>query len=166
MSQRNKVPPDGQRTAVRIIRDFEFSRDSVFIMFTDPRKAARWWGPEGNVTLVFEIDPTPGGALRIDDRNPNGTVYRTSGTVVRIVVPELLVLRTATTSGDGTAPWEALQTVTFEELSPKRTRVTVLVSVLSTGSWPGEVDSLENGFKGGWGETLDRLHRALSAKTS
>jgi uncharacterized protein YndB with AHSA1/START domain len=161
MTHQNNGSLGGRRTAARISRDFDFPRDSVFSMFTDSKKAARWWGPEGNVTLAFEISPTPGGALRIDDRNPNGRIYRTTGTVAKITVPELLVLRTSTTGGDGMAPWEALQSVTFEELGPKRTRVTVLVSVLTTGSWPGDIGSLENGFKGGWGETLDRLQKAL-----
>ena len=161
MTQRDSGSSVGERTAVEITRDFDYPRDSVFDMFTDSKKAARWWGPEGNVTLAFELIPKPGGALRIDDRNPNGTIYRTTGTVEKIIVPELLVLRTSTTSGSGNAPWEALQTVTFEELSPMRTRVTVLVRVHATGSWPGDIGSLENGFKGGWGETLDRLQRAL-----
>jgi uncharacterized protein YndB with AHSA1/START domain len=80
---------------------------------------------------------------------------------VEIVVPELLVVKTATTPATGTAPWEALQTVTFEELSPKRTRVTVRVKVLATGSFPGNVESLEGGFQGGWGEVLEKLRRAL-----
>jgi len=51
--------------------------------------------------------------------------------------------------------------VTLEELSPRRTRVTVLVKVLTNGSFPGGVESLEEGFQGGWGQTLDMLQRAL-----
>ena len=150
-----------ERNAAKISRDFDFPRGTVFNMFTDSKKAAKWWGPEGNVTLVFELDPRPGGAIKIIDRNPNGITYRTSGTITEIVPPRLLVLRTATISGEETAPWEALQTVTFEELGPKRTRVTATVNVLATGCWKGDADSLKEGFKGGWGETFDRLQREL-----
>lgn len=162
MNQKSaKESTDGDRSAVELSRDFDFPRESVFNMLTDPRKGAVSWSPEGADNVVFELDPRPGGAIRIHDRDSEGTVHKTSGTVVEIVVPELLVVKTATAPGHGTAPWEALQTVTFEELSPKRTRVTVRVKVLATGSFPGGVDSLEQGFQGGWGEVLEKLRRAL-----
>lgn len=99
--------------------------------------------------------------MRIHDRDGDGIVHKTSGTVVDFVAPELLVVKTATAPPDGKAPWEALQTVTFEELSPKRTRVTVSVKVLATGSFPGDVEALEEGFQGGWGEVLDKVRREL-----
>jgi uncharacterized protein YndB with AHSA1/START domain len=151
----------GERSGVKISRDFDFPRATVFNMFTDSRKAAKWWGPKESVSLVFEVDPRPGGAMRIDDRHPDGTVFQTTGTILELVVPELFVYRSSTKRGDEPARFEALQTVTFEELSPKRTRVTALVKVLSLGSWPGDVDSLEEGFEGGWAESFQRLHEVL-----
>jgi uncharacterized protein YndB with AHSA1/START domain len=151
---------DGGRAAVKISRDFDFPRESVFHMFTDSKKAARFWGPEGAVKLVFELDPRPGGAIRIHDQYEGRTAI-TSGTITEIVAPELLAFRTVTAPEGDTAPWEALQTVIFEELSPKRTRVTVLVKVLVTGSFPGGAEALEEGFQGGWGQTLDMLQREL-----
>ena len=155
-----KESTDGERSAVKITREFDFPRETVFNMLTDAKKAAKVWGPEGAVKLVFELDPRPGGALRIHDHY-KGKTAKTSGIITEFVVPELLAFRSVTTPSGGTAPWEALQTVTFEELSPKRTRVTVLVRVLATGSFPGGVESLEEGFQGGWGETLDMLQGEL-----
>lgn len=151
----------GERNAMKMSRDYDFPRKSVFDMFTDPKKAATWFGsPEGAVKLVFEWDPRPGGTIRIHDRY-EGRVAKTTGTILELVVPELFVFKSATSLGDGTAPFEALQTVSLEELSPKRTRVTVLVKVLSLGSFPGGVESLEEGFRGGWGQTLEMLEREL-----
>src|SRR5262245_28304644 len=98
-------------------------------MFTDAEKAAKWWGPEGRVSLAFELDPRPGGAMRIADRDPDGTIFRTTGAILDLIVPERLVYKSSTTIGDGTAPFEALQTVIFEELGPGRTRVTAIVEV-------------------------------------
>jgi uncharacterized protein YndB with AHSA1/START domain len=158
--QGRKRSADGEPGGMTMSREFDFPRESVFNMFIDAKKAAKFWGPEGAVKLVFELDPRPGGAIRIHDRY-QGKTAKTSGTITEIVVPERLAFRSATTPEEGTAPWEALQTVTFEELGPKRTRVTVLVKVLSAGSFPGGVQSLEEGFQGGWGETLDMLQREL-----
>lgn len=161
MNQKEKTESmGGERGAVKISRDYDFPRESVFDMFIDEKKAAKFWGPEGAEKLLFKFDPRPGGAIQIHDRY-EGSTAKTSGTVTEIVVPERLAFRTATTPEAGTAPWEALQTVMFEALSPKRTRVTVLVKVLSKGSFPGGVESLEEGFQGGWGETLTMLQREL-----
>jgi uncharacterized protein YndB with AHSA1/START domain len=152
---------DGERIAVKISREYDFPRESVFKMLTDPKKAVKVWGPEGSVKHVFELDPRPGGAITIHDGDSERIYAKTSGTILEIVPPELLVFKSATTPAEGTAPWEALQTVTLEELGPKRTRVTVQVKVLAAGSFPGGVESLEEGFVGGWGQTFDMLQRAL-----
>lgn len=151
---------DAERSAVKIHRDYDFPRESVFNMLTGSKTASRFFSPEGAEKLVLEWDPRPGGAIRIHDRH-EGITYKTSGTIMEIVAPERLVYRSTTTPGEGTAPFEALQTVTFEELGPTRTRVTVRVKVLAAGSFPGGVESLEEGFMGGWGQTLDMLQREL-----
>jgi uncharacterized protein YndB with AHSA1/START domain len=155
-----KATPDRERPTVQISREFDAPRASVFQMFTDAKKAAKFWGPEGAVNEAFEIEPRAGGAIRIVDRMDN-LVGTTSGTVEQIVAPELLVFRSATSTGPGKAPWEVLQSMAFEEIGPKRTRVTVRVKVLKTGSWDGDSTSLGAGYQGGWGETFDRLQREL-----
>lgn len=152
----------GDRDTARIVRDFDFPRGSVFKMFTDPKKAAKWFGsPEGAVVVLFELDARPGGTIRIHDREPSGPIHKTSGTVLEIVEPERIAFRSTTTLEEGMVPFEALQTVTLEELAPHRTRVIVVVKVLSAGSVPGGVDSLVEGFTGGWGQTFDKLEREL-----
>ena len=152
---------DSERPAAKITREFDFPRARVFNMLTDPRKGAVSWSPDGAVNLVFELDLRPGGAIRIHDRGIDGKVAKTTGTVVDIQVPELLVVQTTTTPPAGGAPWEALQTLAFQELGPQRTRVTVLVKVLGIGSFPGGGESLAEGFEGGWGQVLMRLEGAL-----
>jgi uncharacterized protein YndB with AHSA1/START domain len=159
--ERGKEPADGETVAVKISREYDYPREAVFAHLTDPKKAAKVWGPEGSVKYVFELDRRPGGALTIHDGDANGILARTSGTILEIVPPELLVFRSATTPAEGSAPWEALQTVTLEALGPKRTRVTVLVKVLAAGAFPGGVDALQKGYRGGWGQTFDLLGRAL-----
>ena len=148
--------------AVTVTRDYDYPRESVFHMLTDRKTASRFFTPEGAEKLVFEWDPRPGGAIRIHDRHPDdGVVYKTSGTIVEIVPPEILSMRTSTTPAGGSAPFEALQTVRFQPLGPRRTRVIVQVKVLSAGSHAGTIESLEEGFLGGWGQTLEMLQREL-----
>jgi uncharacterized protein YndB with AHSA1/START domain len=159
--EREKNSTDGDRAAAKVTKEFDFPRETVFNRLTDPKKGAVSWSPEGAINLVFELDLRPGGAIRIHDRDSEGNVAKTTGSVVEIKVPELLVVQTATTTPTGAAPWEALQTLRFEELGPRRTRVTVLVKVLRTGSFPGGAESLSEGFRGGWGEVLEKLQRAL-----
>jgi len=155
------------RSAVTVTRVYDFPRESVFRMLTDRTTAARFFTPEGAEKLLFEWDPRPGGAIRIHDRHPDdGVVFKTSGTIVDFVPPEILSFRSRTTPGDGNAPFEALQTVRFEQLGPRRTRVIVLVKVLSPGSFSGGVESLEAGFLGGWGQTLDMLQRELGGSSA
>lgn len=152
-----------ERDAVAVTREYDYPRERVFHMLTDRETASRFYTPEGAEKLVFEWDPRPGGAIRIHDRHPeDGVVYQTTGTIVEFVAPELLTFRSRTSPANESLAFEALQTVRFEALGPKRTRVTVLVKVLAAGSVPGGAEALEGGFKGGWGQTLDMLQRELA----
>jgi uncharacterized protein YndB with AHSA1/START domain len=158
---------NGERHAVTVSRDYDFPRETVFRMLTDRTTASKFFTPEGAEKLLFEWDPRPGGAIRIHDRHPDdGVVFKTSGTIVDFVPPKLLSFRSRTTPGDGSAPFEALQTVRFEPLGPRRTRVIVQVKVLSGGSFSGGVGALEAGFLGGWGQTLDMVQRELDSSAA
>lgn len=155
-------PTASKRGDVEISRDFDFPREAVFDMCASPEKAAKWFlAPEGGTTVLFELDARPGGTVRIDGHHGDGKLFRTTGTFLEFVVPERIVVRTATTPPWSTVPFEALQTLVFEALGPARTRVTVRVKVLTAGSFPGGAEELAEGFLGGWGGTLNLLRKAL-----
>ena len=156
-----KAPISAPRPTVEISRDFDFPRETVFHMFTDAKKCAQFWGPRGAVKHLFELDPRPGGLLRIHDGDAERVIGKTTGTITEIVPPELLAFRSATAVSDGAAPWEVLQTLRFQALGARRTRLTIQVQILATGSWEGDEASLGEGYKGGWGETLDMLRNHL-----
>jgi uncharacterized protein YndB with AHSA1/START domain len=147
---------------VEITRVFNYPRDAVFRMWTDQRRVAKWWGPEGCTVVVCEVDPREGGTMKIDTQNPDGSVYPMTGTFTKVAAPELLVFRSAGPGPGGQfgdSPWTCLNRVTFEELSPSKTRVTVAVKVVMAA--PKVIDALEQGFKGGWAESFQRLQEAL-----
>jgi len=158
---------DVERNAVTVTRDYDFPRETVFRMLTDRTTASKFFTPEGAEKLLFEWDPRPGGTIRIHDRHPDdGVVFKTSGTIVDFDPPKVLSFRSRTTPGDGSVPFEALQTMRFEQLGPRRTRVVVQVKVLSVGSFSGGVGTLEAGFVGGWGQTLDMVQRELDSSAA
>jgi len=147
----------GERQAVEIVRIFDAPRAVVFSMWTDPEKLAKWWGPEGNQVVLCEIDPRPGGAMKVTDQGPDGTKYPLTGTYEKVVAPELIIFKTVSPGFVGWSPFESLNTVTFEELSPTRTRVKVVVKVLKSV----EAERLEWAFKEGWAQSFNKLQRAL-----
>lgn len=152
-----------EQGAVKVTRVFDFPRESVFRMWTDSKKLAEWWGPEGVVNVHSEVDPRPGGMMRVDQRSPNGDVYSFKATFEKVIPLELLVYRAAspgtTDEYGGFSPWEALHTVTFEVLGPRRTRVTAVTEVVAGPL--NERESLMDAFKEGWGQSLNKLRKAL-----
>ncbi len=150
---------DSEPGTVKIARVFNFPRDSVFRMWTDPKKLAEWWGPAGCVTLLSEVDPRPGGMMRVDQRNADGSFYSSNCTFEKVISPELLVFRSASPGTADFSPWEALYTITFEELGPRETRVTAITKVVAGPR--EERKSLMKAYTEGWGQSLDKLQRAL-----
>lgn len=152
-----------EQGAVKVTRVFDFSRETVFRMWTDPKKLSEWWGPEGVVNVLSEVDPRPGGKMRVDQRSPKGDISSFNATFEEVIPPELLVYRSAslgtTDEYGGFSPWEALYTVTFEELGPKRTLLTAITKVVA--GLLEERESLIEAYKEGWGQSLDKLQRAL-----
>jgi len=148
---------------VKVVRVFDFPRESVFEMWTDPKKLAEWHGPEGCVNILCEVDPRPGGVMRVNQRSPKGDISSFNATFEEVIPPELLVYKNASpgTSDEygGFSPWEARYTVTFEELGPRRTRVTAITVVLAGSQ--AERKSLLEAYREGWGQSLDKLQRAL-----
>jgi len=148
-----------EQDTVKVTRVFDFPRESVFSMWTDPRKLAKWWGPEGCVNVLCQVDPRAGGAMRIDERFPDGHTYLFTATFEKFIPPELLVYRSASPGTADFSPWEAVHTVIFEELGPRRTRVTAITATVAGPQ--EERESLKDAYRAGWGESLDKLQRAL-----
>jgi uncharacterized protein YndB with AHSA1/START domain len=148
-----------EQGAVKVTRVFDFPRESVFRMWMDPRKLAEWWGPEGCVVVLSEVDPRPGGAIRVDQRFPDGDMRRMTAIFEKVIPPELLVFRNASPGEAGFSSWESRHTVTFEELGPRRTRVTAITAIVAGPQ--EERESLKEAHRVGWGESFDKLQRAL-----
>ncbi len=112
-----------------ITRVFNAPRSRVFKAWTHPKHVAQWWGPKGFTNPVCELDVRPGGAIRIDMRGPDGTVYPMSGVYQKIVEPEQLVFTSAAMDEKGNPLFEVLNTVAFAERGDK-TKLTLQARVV------------------------------------
>ncbi|HET7079382.1 MAG TPA: SRPBCC domain-containing protein [Chloroflexia bacterium] len=137
-----------------LTRLIDAPRELVFQAWTDPRHLAQWWGPQHFTNSLCEVDPRPGGAIRIDMRGPDGVIYPMKGVFREVVAPERLVFTsTAVEDAAGNPQLEGLATVTFAEHEGK-TLLTVHNLILKAG--PGAADALA-GMDEGWNQSLDRL---------
>jgi uncharacterized protein YndB with AHSA1/START domain len=143
-----------------ITRVFDAPRDLVFKAWTDPAHLARWWGPERFTNPRCELDLRPGGAIRIDMRSPDGTVYPMAGTFEEIVAPERLVFRSAALNEKGEALFEVLTTVTFAQEADK-TKLTMRAHVTKTTA---EAEQHLLGMEAGWTQSLQRLENYVAGK--
>jgi uncharacterized protein YndB with AHSA1/START domain len=144
-------------------RVFDAPRSLVFKAWTDPKHLAQWWGPRGFTNPVCEVDPRPGGEIRIDMRAPDGTVYPMKGVFREIVEPERLVMMTTAHADESDVPGlEVLTTVAFDERDGKTTLTVTAHVVKATDEF---LEALE-GMEQGWSESLYRLADLVSALSS
>src|SRR5712671_6595615 len=80
----------GEREIV-ITRVFDAPRELVFQMWTDPEHVAKWWGPKGFTSTIYELDVKEGGVWRFVMHGPDGTDYKNLVIYDEIVKPERLV---------------------------------------------------------------------------
>ncbi len=141
-----------------ITRVFDAPRSLVFKAWTDPKHVAQWWGPHGFTNPVCELDVRPGGAIRIDMRGPDGTVYPMTGVYQEIVEPERLVFTSAALDETAHPLLEVLNTVTFAEQGGKTTLTLQARVVKATAKAAPYLEGME----AGWTQSLERLESYLA----
>jgi uncharacterized protein YndB with AHSA1/START domain len=149
-------PPLPEVTMARL---FDAPRELVFEAWTDAERMKHWWGPNGFTTTLCKLDPWPGGAIQIDMRAPNGTVYRHHGTVREIVPPERLVLTMSVKDSEGNIILESVTSVTFAAESGK-TRLTLHSRIESATVELAAMHLM--GMENGWNQALDHLAQQMS----
>ena len=153
MAAASKPVTDSAPREVEFTRVFDAPRDLVFKAWTDPKHVAKWWGPRGFTNPRCELDARAGGAIRIDMRGPDGTVYPMSGTFTEVRAPERLVFTSGALDPQGRPLFEVLTTVTFAEHGGKTT-LTLKAQVVQATA---EAAPHLNGMREGWSQSLERL---------
>jgi uncharacterized protein YndB with AHSA1/START domain len=134
-------------------RIFDAPRDLVWKAWTDAAQLQQWWGPAHFTNPVCRADVRPGGAVYIEMRAPDGTVYPMSGTFQDVVEPERIIFSSAALDAAGKPMFEILTTVVFANVGGK-TALRLEAKVTSeTALAPPHLSGLEQG----WSQGLDRL---------
>jgi uncharacterized protein YndB with AHSA1/START domain len=143
---------------ITVTRLFDAPRELVFEAWTNAERMKHWWGPNEFTTLRCELDPRPGGAIRIEMRAPDGLAYL-RGTVREIVPPERLVLAMNVEDQQGNIIHEGVTIVTFAEESGK-TRLTVHARIDHSNVEPTPTDAAR--MEDSWNQILDHLAKDMS----
>jgi uncharacterized protein YndB with AHSA1/START domain len=155
---RNDAATNAVARELVITRVFDAPRSLSFSAWTSPNHVAQWWGPHEFTNPVCELDPRPGGAIRIHMCGPDGTVYPMTGVYQEVVEPERLVFTSAALDEEGNPLFEVLNTVTFAEQGSKAT-VTLRASVVK--ATPQAMPHLA-GMEAGWTQSLERFEAYMT----
>jgi uncharacterized protein YndB with AHSA1/START domain len=161
LPNRDREGVDAPIRELVITRVFDAPRKLVFKAWTEPERLKRWWGPNGFTNAVCEIDPRPGGTVRIHMRGPDGTVYPNQGVVQEIVPPERLVLAMGVADAQGNIILEGVSIVTFTEQAGKTTLTLRARITKATAEAAPHLSGMEHG----WNQSLDHLAAELAAET-
>jgi uncharacterized protein YndB with AHSA1/START domain len=154
MDTRTSIDAQERERELVITRIFDAPRHLVFQAWTEPDRAARWWGPQGFVTTYCNMDVRPGGVFRVCMRSPAGAEHWKQGVYREVVEPERLVFTFAWEDAEGKPGHQTLVTLTFAEHGNK-TELTLHQAVFESVSRRDE-------HRAGWASTLERFAEYLA----
>jgi uncharacterized protein YndB with AHSA1/START domain len=149
------APEETRERELVITRLFDAPRALVFKCWTDPQRAALWWGPQGCTVESCKMDVRVGGGYRIAMRAPEGTLHIKRGIYQEVVPPERLVFTFGWEDEAGNIKHDMLVTLTLKEEGAK-TRFTLHHVNF-------ESRTARDLHEGGWTSTMDRFAAYLAA---
>ena len=139
---------------IHIERIFDAPRDRVWRAFTEPDLLAQWWG-RGNKLVIERLEVKPGGHWRFVEHGPDG-VHGFEGRFREVTPKERMVW---TFEWDGMPGYVSVDTVIFEDLGDRRTKVTSKALFFTTEERDG---MLKSGMEQGLNESYAALDRLLA----
>jgi uncharacterized protein YndB with AHSA1/START domain len=137
-----------------ITRVYDAPVKLVWEAWTDPKKAAKWWGPRGFTITTHSKDLRPGGIWHYTMHGPDGTDWPNKTLYHEVIPMKKLVYDHG--GNDEQAPLFKV-TVTFDEVKGK----TVMAMIMDFGS-PEKAQELKRFIKqAGGNSTWDRLGEYL-----
>ena len=152
----NLNPAIGDDRVLTVTRIFDAPRETVWSAWIDFNHAEYFDGPAGHPMKSMRSDLRVGGTwrnvMRYEGKElPQGGVYR------EIEKPDVLSFTFAWETDVGIGGTETLVTVTFEEIGPDKTRLTLQQGVFPT-------TQARDGHRGGWNRMLDGFAQFLAQR--
>ncbi|MFN7160748.1 MAG: SRPBCC domain-containing protein [Candidatus Gracilibacteria bacterium] len=150
---------------LHIVRTFNAPIAKVWGAWTDPEQCKKWWGPETYSCPFCEIDLKVGGKYLMAMRSPEGQDAYSGGTYLEIDPLKKLVYEDSFTDEKGNIisaekygmkgfPLKMLVTVTFEEDTDGKTKVTLVHE--------GHPTYMSSDAESGWNSSLDKMEKCLT----
>jgi uncharacterized protein YndB with AHSA1/START domain len=154
-NHRTVVEADPNLPTVRIVRDFDAPPDRVFRAWVDPELIVQWLGPKDTTMRIDAWEAKTGGGYRYAAERDGEEIAAFYGSFHEVRPASRLV---QTFTYEGVPDGVSLDTATFEEVEPGRTRVTVL-SVVDT--MEGRDAMIASGMESGVVEGYEKLDALL-----
>jgi uncharacterized protein YndB with AHSA1/START domain len=146
-----------QDREISATRVFDAPRDVVWMMFTEPKHIANWWGPNGFTNTIHDMDVRPGGSWNFIMHGPDGRDYVNKVVYREVVKPERLVYDHVS------GPTHHVR-ITFAALGAEKTEVTFRMT-FETAELRNKV-ATEFGAVDGLQQNLQRLVTELEGQRS
>jgi uncharacterized protein YndB with AHSA1/START domain/DNA-binding transcriptional ArsR family regulator len=143
---------------LRILRTLPARPPEVWPFWTTADGLRAWFAPEHFTVADCEIDPRPGGAMRVVMQEGDGARYASAGQVLELAPPHALDFAMAALGPDGSELFEARHAVRLDE-HPDGTQLALEVRITSSTAPAAPAIA---GMRTGWEQSLDKLERALA----
>ena len=140
-----------QPTELSLTRVIRAPREKVFAAWTDPETLKQWWGPGPVTCPEAHVDLREGGAYRLANLQPDGSITWISGRFQRVREPEELVYTWTVSILPGEP---TLVRVRFLP-HPDGTEMTLVHERFA-------VEAVRDMHLEGWGGCLDKLEKLLT----
>jgi uncharacterized protein YndB with AHSA1/START domain len=155
-----------------ISRVFDAPRELVWQAFADPERMKHWFGPKGSTIVSSKMDLRVGGVYHGAMRNPDGQIMWAKFVYREVSPPKRLSWVHSFSDEKGgltrhplstSWPLELLTTVTFEEASDGKTKLTLRWSPINaTEEERNTFEAAHDSMQGGWTGTFERLTAYLA----
>jgi uncharacterized protein YndB with AHSA1/START domain len=129
-------------------------REAVFAAFGDPQQVAQWFGPEGFTVASLDFGPSVGKSYRLEMHPPEGENFHLGGEFRELTPPTRVAFTFAYEQPDPDDV-ETVVELSFEDLGES--------TAVHLTQGPFKTEARRALHREGWGDSLDKLERLLSA---
>jgi uncharacterized protein YndB with AHSA1/START domain/DNA-binding transcriptional ArsR family regulator len=157
-AQRDPAWAEGR--VLRLLRTVPGTPAEVWSYWTTAERLASWWAPDHFRVAECEVDPRPGGAMRLVLQEGDGARYASEGFVLKASPPHALDFVMGPLGPDGTRLFEATHAVRFDEHADG-TQLALEIRITSSTAPAAPAIA---GMRTGWEQSLQKLARALARR--